>query len=65
MLTFRHSLLEIFGIEQDFTALSNSDVRLENEKSCEPFGEITTDTQGKTVLRVGQVLTQGPVVKIH
>lgn len=65
MLTFRHQLLETFGIDHDFTAIMNDTIKLEFKRDSEPFGEIVTDKTGKTTLRVGQVLSKGPIVKIR
>lgn len=65
MLSYRNYLLETFGIEHEFSAIANPDIKLEKLDSCEPFGEIVTNEKGKTVLRVGQVLSNGPVLKVR
>lgn len=62
---YRIYLLETFGIERDRTATMNSDIQLQYEDECEPFGEIITDLRGKATLRVGKVSSKTPIVKIR
>ncbi len=64
-MTYRHYLLNTFGIDSEYTAIVNPDIKLEREKESEPFGEIVTDSKGRTILRVGQVLSKGPVLKVR
>lgn len=63
MQSFRRFLLETFGIDNVYSAVAATDVKLQRSGEKEPFAEIT-DHRGHTVLRVGQTLTQGPVFKI-
>lgn len=65
MFSFRNYLLETFGIEDEYTALTNQNVVLMNPDEDEPFAEIVTNPNGKTVLRVGQVMSRGPVLKVR
>lgn len=65
MFSYRNYLLDTFGIEDEYTAIVNSDIKLQKDDDCEPFGEIVTDKQGKTTLRVGNVLSKGPVVRVR
>ncbi|QDJ96303.1 hypothetical protein Xoosp13_116 [Xanthomonas phage Xoo-sp13] len=64
MNTFRTTLLETFGIEHDFTAIGHTDIKLQHLNAEEPFGEIVTNDKGKTTLRVGHVLSNGPTLTI-
>lgn len=65
MYSFRNYLLETFDIEDEFSAIVNPDIRLMKPDEQEPFAEIVTNSKGKTVLRVGQVLSKGPVLKVR
>lgn len=65
MLSFRNQLLQTFRIENNFTAIMNSDIQLQHQNESEPFAEIVTDSKGKTHLRVGYLQTQGPVIKVR
>lgn len=64
-MTYRNYLLDTFGITNEYTAIVNADIKLERERETEPFGEIVTDTKGRTILRVGQVLSKGPTLKVR
>ena len=64
-MTYRNYLLDTFGISNEYTAVVNSDIKLEREKDTEPFGEIVTDKKARTILRVGQVLSKGPILKVR
>lgn len=61
---YRSFLLETFGIEREYAAVFCSEIRLKNRLSHEPFGEIYTKKNGKTVLRVGGTQTDGPVLTV-
>ncbi len=62
---FRNYLLRTFGIENEYTAIVNADIRLQRDREDKPFGEIVTDRKGKAILRIGQTLTHSPVVRVH
>ncbi len=64
-MSYRNYLLDTFGISNNYAAFFNADIKLQRETEKEPFGEIVTDKSGKTILRVGQVLTKGPVLKVR
>ena len=60
---YRSFLLETFGIERVCGSFC-SEIRLKNRLSYEPFGEIYTKKNGKTVLRVGGSQTDGPILTV-
>lgn len=61
---YRNYLMETFGIERDFAAIISSEIRLKKSNESEPFGEIYTKENGKTVLRVGGTQTDGPILTV-
>lgn len=65
MSSYRHQLLETFGLDDDFSAIGTPDIKLKNMDDPEPFGEIVTTEKGKTVLRVGQVLSRGHIFTVR
>lgn len=62
---YRGYLLEVFGIDREFAAIISSEIRLKNRSDNEPFGEIYTKSDGKSVLRVGGTQTDGPVLVVR
>lgn len=63
---FRNYLLEQFGVENEFAAHICDDIRLKRRNESEPFAEITKNSKGKTVFRVGSDLhTDGPILSIR
>ena len=64
-MSFRNELLNQFGIENEYAAIVCRDVRVQRRNESEPFAEVTTNQNGKTILRVGRDLhTDGPIIKI-
>lgn len=62
---YRSYLLEIFGIQNEYAAAISPNLRLKNRSESEPFGEIVTRKDGKTVLRVGRTDTDAPTLVIR
>lgn len=66
MLSFRHQLLQTFGIEYNYAAIVCQSIQLQKPNDLEPFAEIVTDKKGHTVLRVGQIQSNTiPVLTIR
>lgn len=63
--SYRHQLLETFGLDGNYTAIGSPDLKLRNDDEPEPFGEIVTHENGHTILRVGQAFSKGPTFTVR
>lgn len=65
MLPFRSQLLQTFGIENEFNAVVNDTIQIQNDKDGKPFAEIIT-SNGRTILRVGGLSpARVPIIKVR
>ncbi len=53
--------LDVMGVDGDYphTVLLTHDVAFRRENEREPFGELITTKEGKTILRIGAVMEDG------